>query len=153
METKPLKRHKALQPLSREHHFALLLCWKIRRGLELDIAPDRIGKYVTEMWHHQLTGHFDTEERFVFPILGLDHDLVKEAILDHRYFERMILQESFTIKTLNRIEERLERHVRLEERHLFPFIQLAATEEQMTMVEKVHNDFVVELKWGDQFWI
>lgn len=153
METKPLKRHKALQPLSREHHLALLLCWKIRRGLEMDIAPDRIGKYVTAMWHHQLAEHFETEERFIFPILGQDHDLVREAILDHRYFKRMILNEPFTIKTLNRIEERLERHVRLEERHLFPFIQMAATEEQMTQVEEVHNDFVTELKWVDQFWI
>lgn len=153
METKPLKRHKALQPLSREHHLALLLCWKIRRGLELDIAPDRIGKYVTAMWHHQLGGHFDTEERFVFPILGLEHDLVKEAMQDHCYLQRMILNEPFTIETLNRIEERLEQHVRLEERFLFPLIQLAATEEQMAQVEEVHNDLMTEQKWGDQFWI
>ncbi|WP_241739476.1 hypothetical protein [Aestuariibaculum marinum] len=31
---KPLKRHKALQPLSREHHYGLLLTWKIRTGFK-----------------------------------------------------------------------------------------------------------------------
>ena len=32
MQHKPQKRHKALQPLSREHHHGLLLSWKIRSG-------------------------------------------------------------------------------------------------------------------------
>ncbi|CDF79955.1 hypothetical protein BN863_22430 [Formosa agariphila KMM 3901] len=32
-DKKPLKRHKSLQPLSRDHHHGLLLAWKIRADL------------------------------------------------------------------------------------------------------------------------
>jgi len=31
----PIKRHVALQPVSREHHYGLLLSWKIRDSLLL----------------------------------------------------------------------------------------------------------------------
>ena len=36
-KNKPIKRHKAIQPLSREHHQGLLLCWKIGKGFEKGI--------------------------------------------------------------------------------------------------------------------
>jgi len=42
MKTVPIKRSIALQPLSREHHHGLLLCWKIRTGLKKGIDIDRI---------------------------------------------------------------------------------------------------------------
>lgn len=102
MSTKPLKRNSALQPLSREHHFALLLCWKIRRGLELNIALERIGKYVQAMWKHQIADHFDIEERYVFSIMDQSDELVLKAVLDHRLLKRLVSEEPFTIKTLNR---------------------------------------------------
>ena len=153
MENKPIKRHKALQSLSREHHFGLLLCWKIRRGLELEVAPDRIGAYLKEMWEHQLAEHFDMEEKYVFPILAQGDSLVKEAMFDHRLLKRLILMEPFTIKTLNRIEEKLERHIRLEERELFPAVQLNATEAQLLIIEEAHQTSALELEYEDQFWL
>lgn len=152
METKPLKRHPALQPLSKEHHFALLLCWKIRRGLEKQIDPERIGRYVKEMWVHQLEPHFAIEEEYVFAILGEDHKLVQEAIGQHRSLKRLILQDSFTEKSLNRIEETLEAHIRLEERQLFPLIQKAASEEQLERIHVKHDHPIAELPWTDEFW-
>lgn len=153
MRKAPLKRHVALRPLSREHHFALLLSWKIRRGLELGIDPIRIGRYVQKMWHHQLEEHFEIEERVVFPILGSDHEFVVEATADHRLFKRLILDEPFTIKTLNRIEERMEKHVRLEERQIFPLIQEKASEDDFKEISRQHVHEIVELDWDDQFWL
>jgi hypothetical protein len=44
-QTKPLKRHAALQPLSREHHHGLLLGWKIRTGLSNGAPLERIKAY------------------------------------------------------------------------------------------------------------
>ncbi|MCY4780620.1 hypothetical protein ORI89_13250 [Sphingobacterium sp. UT-1RO-CII-1] len=153
MVNKPLKRHPALQPLSREHHFALLLCLKLRQGLELEIDPNRIGAYLVKMWEHQLALHFDIEERFVFPILGEDHAYVKEAISDHRLLKRLILKEPFTIKSINRIEERLENHVRFEERKLFPLVQSVASDLQWQIVEQEHDKAIPELMWHDAFWV
>lgn len=40
--SKSIKRTKALQPLSRDHHHGLLLCWKIRQGIKLNVEPERI---------------------------------------------------------------------------------------------------------------
>lgn len=152
METKPLKRHPALQPLSKEHHFALLLCWKIRRGLEKQIDPERIGRYVKEMWSHQLEPHFVIEEEYVFAILEEDHKLVQEAIGQHRSLKRLILQDSFTEKSLNRIEETLEAHIRLEERQLFPLVQKAASKEQLERIQVKHDHPIAELPWEVDFW-
>lgn len=152
MEPKPLKRHKALQPLSKEHHFALLLCWKIRRGLELGIDPERIGRYLEKMWSRQLDLHFNIEEEFVFPILESENKLVHDAISDHRAIKRLILSEPFTEKSLNRIEEKLEAHIRMEERQLFPLVQSMASEEQMAYINSKHNHPITELLWEDEFW-
>lgn len=148
-----LKRHIALQPLSREHHFALLLCWKIRRGLELEVSLDRISKYVVNMYNHQLSQHFDIEENFVFPIVDKEHPGVNRAIYDHRTLKRLILMEEHSSKVLNRIEELLEAHIRFEERTLFPEIQQMASEEQWKIITAAHDHPVSELSWNDQFWV
>lgn len=153
MKSKPLKRHEALIPLSREHHFALLLAWKIRRGLELGIDHNRIGRYVQKMWYHQLEEHFDIEENYIFPILGSDHEWILQAVADHRLFKRLILEEPFSIESLNRIKEQMETHVRLEERQIFPLIQEIASEEDYEEVKKKHSHSAQELDWDDQFWL
>ncbi|MGN5955721.1 hemerythrin domain-containing protein [Sphingobacterium lactis] len=152
MENKPLKRHAALQPLSREHHFALLLCWKIRKGLQNSVDPERIGAYVKEMWKHQLSEHFELEEKFLYPIIGHQHEYILDAIADHRLLKWLILLEPFTTLTLARIEKNLASHIRLEERVIFPEIQKVATEEQLEIVEKVHDVPIQELVWDDPFW-
>lgn len=42
--SQPIKRHPSLQPLSREHHYGLLLSWKIREGFKREVPPERIKK-------------------------------------------------------------------------------------------------------------
>ena len=58
MEHKPQKRHKALQPLSREHHHGLLLSWKIRAGFSENIGPKRIKVYADWFFKNHLIPHF-----------------------------------------------------------------------------------------------
>ncbi len=152
MDTKPLKRHQALQPLSKEHHFALLLCWKIRKGQELNIEPNRIGDFVKQMWDHQIAEHFEIEEKYIFSILEPDNKLLHEALSDHKTIKRLILNEPFTEKSLNRLEEKLEQHIRMEERQLFPHIQSIASNEQLKAVQTHHTLPIAEMPWNDRFW-
>ena len=42
----PIKRHQAIVSFSKDHHFGLLLVWKIRQGLKKSIDPVRISNYV-----------------------------------------------------------------------------------------------------------
>ena len=61
MHPKPQKRHKALQPLSREHHHGLLLSWKIRSGFSKNIEPKRIRTYADWFFKTHLIPHFEME--------------------------------------------------------------------------------------------
>ena len=77
ISNKPLKRAPELQPLSHDHHHGLQLCWKIRTGFSKQIEPDRIKKYSDWFYKTHLKPHFELEEKYVFPILGAENDLVK----------------------------------------------------------------------------
>lgn len=152
MQHKPQKRHKALQPLSREHHHGLLLSWKIRSGFSKEIEPERIRIYADWFFENHLIPHFEIEETHIFPILDSDHELVKRALADHRRLKRLFSETENNAKTLSIIEEELEQHIRFEERILFPEIQKIATKSQMLHIEKIHqpDKFVDNL--DDEFW-
>ena len=154
MEQKPQKRHKSLQPLSKEHHYGLLLSWKIRAGLRKNIALKRIHVYAHWFYENHLIPHFEVEEHCVFTILGDDNKLVKRALADHRRLGRLFSKETDCLKALSNIEEELEQHIRFEERVLFPEIQKVATEEQLEQIEKKHHptDGKFQDKLDDEFW-
>lgn len=152
MSTKPLKRHKALQPLSREHHHGLLLAWKIRAGFNKKVDVDRIKVYADWFFKTHLIPHFEVEETHIFTILGNDNDLVKRALSDHRRLSRLFEQTDDLEKNLSLIEEELDKHIRFEERILFPEIQKAATEAQFAHIERIHQSEPFEDKLDDEFW-
>ena len=151
MSQKPLKRHKALQPLSREHHHGLLLSWKIRAGFSKNIEPERIKTYADWFFKTHLIPHFEMEEQFVFPVLESNNELVKKALADHTLLKRLFEDEDIEI-ALNKIEKALDEHIRFEERVLFPEIQKAATELQLMEVEKIHQETDFVDKLDDEFW-
>lgn len=115
MQPKPQKRHKALQPLSREHHHGLLLSWKIRTGFKKKIEPNRIRIYADWFYINHLIPHFEMEEEHIFTLLDSDHELIKKALADHRRIKRLFSEENEDAKTLSKIEEELEQHIRFEE--------------------------------------
>ena len=152
MTVTPIKRHKAIQPLSREHHQGLLLSWKIRTGLSKGVSTDRIKTYADWFYRTYLTPHFEEEEKHLFPILGNDNVLVKKAIAQHRRLERLFKSTSELEKSLNHIEEELEQHIRFEERILFNEIQKVANEQQMQSILEHHKETKFLESTTDWFW-
>lgn len=152
MTQKPLKRHKSLQPLSREHHHGLLLSWKIRNGFSKNIEVERIKTYADWFFEHQLIPHFDVEEAHIFSLLDDDHELKKRALAEHRRLKRLFTDTKDVERSLHKIEEELEQHIRFEERILFPAIQLVATEEQLQHIAQVHDELPFEDNTEDEFW-
>lgn len=152
MKTEPIKRSRALQPLSREHHHGLLLCWKIRAGLKNGIEINRIKKYADWFFKNSLLAHFNIEEEFIFPLLGNDHDLVKKALTDHRRLKRLFEDSTDIKKSLSLLEEELEKHIRFEERILFPAIEEMATEKELNLIMTIHSENSIYEDWGDVFW-
>lgn len=152
MQPKPQKRHKALQPLSREHHHGLLLSWKIRTGFSKNIDPKRIRTYADWFYKNHLIPHFEIEENHIFPILEDENELVKRALAEHRRLKRLFEEREDDTKTLHRIEEELEQHIRFEERVLFPEIQKVATEDEFLHIEKIHQPEKFVDNEKDLFW-
>ncbi|WP_417266286.1 hemerythrin domain-containing protein [Brumimicrobium sp.] len=149
---KPLKRVEALKSFSREHHHGLLLGWKIRKGMSNGIAIDRIKKYADWFFENHLVPHFEDEEKYIFPILGEDHEMIKKALSEHRRLTRLFTEEEDVEKALHHIEEELDRHIRFEERELFMLIQEVATPEQLKKIEEVHDDSDFVDNTTDVFW-
>ena len=153
MNHKPQKRHKALQNLSREHHHGLLLSWKIRAGFSKNIEPKRIKIYADWFFETHLIPHFEMEEAHIFTILNEDSDLIKKALADHRRLKRLFTESDDEAKALSKIEEELDKHIRFEERVLFPEIQKVATEAQLALIEAIHQDDDFIDKLDDEFWL
>ena len=151
----PIHRNEALQPLSREHHQGLLLCWKIRTGFSKKIETSLIKSYADWFYKNHLHPHFEVEEKHVFSILGNDHELVKRALAEHRKLRRLFENETEVIKSLGLIEELLEAHIRFEERILFNEIQKIATQKELEEMELMHaglDSLKKPDEWKHEFW-
>ena len=154
MEKKaPLKRDPALRHLSHDHHHGLLLCWKIRQGFKLGIEPARMKNYCEWFWTSYLNPHFEEEEKVIFPILPEDNLLIKQALTEHKRLRKLFSSWENPEKTLGQIEEELEKHIRFEERILFPEIQEKATVEQLEAIA-AHGKREKFVENGqDPFWV
>ncbi len=152
MSIKPIKRHESLQPLSRKHHHGLLLCWKIRQGLQKEIALERIKAYVDWFWDVHLKFHFEVEEKHIFSILPNEHPMVQQALDEHLQIKDLILNQNNTQQNLESLEKVLNNHIRFEERVLFNKIQNIATPAQLSIIELHHNEVFVDT-WQDEFWL
>jgi hemerythrin-like domain-containing protein len=148
----PIKRHTSLIPISREHHFGLLLSWKIREGLKYNVNPARIMDYCVWFYNTNLKLHFDIEEQYMYPILGNDHPMIVQALHEHRHIEQLILQKENVTDVLLALEKAIDTHIRFEERNLFNLIQEKATEDQLRLIEQNHNA-PFEDTWEDTFWV
>ena len=156
---KPLKRHPALVPLSQDHHFGLLLSWKIRKGFDRDIDCQRILDYVDYFVNGHLEKHFQNEEQYLFSYLAKNDLLRKEAEGQHEYlrdlFSKMVVGPGVEETDLKEFADSLESHIRFEERKLFPYIQVELLEEDLKefqlRMEEIHEK--VQEHWEDEFWI
>lgn len=153
MKHTPQKRIEALKPLSRDHHHGLLLCWKIRQGIKLNVEPERIKKYLDWFWMSYLKPHFEFEEQYVFPILGNENELVKRALAEHRRLKRLFETEADLLKSISLIEEELEKHIRFEERVLFNEIQANVDSEQSLLIQQDNSEKTFNENLSDIFWL
>lgn len=157
-KARPLKRHPALIPLSQDHHFGLLLCWKIRTGFKKTIPPERIAAYATYFYKEHLKPHFEAEELYVFSLVEEKNEMRKKAESQHRRIRRLVRKLSLEPEklkiTLGLIEEEVESHIRFEERTFFPYIQNhqdeAGLEQLKLKLEEIHQE--IPENWEDKFW-
>jgi iron-sulfur cluster repair protein YtfE (RIC family) len=148
---KPIKRDTALQPLSREHHSALLFCMKIKTGFSKGVSAEKIKANADRFFKNHLVPHFETEEKFLFPILGNENKLVKQALEEHQLIVKLFADTLNIETSLKQIPTVLEKHIRFEERIMFNEIQQAATQEQLEIIKQVHPEESCADNPDDQF--
>ncbi|MEO6915590.1 MAG: hemerythrin domain-containing protein [Chitinophagaceae bacterium] len=153
-----MRRNEHIVKLSREHHFTLLFCWKIRRGLQFNVASDRMIKYVHYFWQHHMQPHFAEEETILFsPLKDAE---VQKALDEHEQIANQIRQmntgEEDCLNQLSILADTVDSHVRYEERELFPHLEKVLTDEQLDDIGKkiaANHDPVSEVDFADEFWL
>ncbi len=159
MDKKPVKRNENILKLSKEHHFSLLFCWKIRQGLKNETATKRIIQYVQYFSTHFLMPHFREEEDFLFALL--DGAKVEKATEHHKMITNLIAElsnnnEINSRELLQKITNMVEEHIRYEERELFPYLEKKLSDVQLEAVGKqLMDENAVSGKedYQDEFWI
>lgn len=86
----PIKRSAELVPLSRDHHNGLLLCWKIRQGINRSIDTDRIAAYISHIFDTEIALHFELEEQILFSLIPEDEKF-KRASNEHLQVMEIVL--------------------------------------------------------------
>jgi hypothetical protein len=138
--------------LSDEYNQSLLLCWKIRVGFRKLIEIERIKAYTDWFFTNTLLPHFNIEEKFIFPLLGKQHDLVKLSLSKHRRLKKLFDEEVDIQKSLSLIEEELETHIRFEKRKLLIEVQQSASIKDQELILKMFSEIRSFETWTDEFW-
>ncbi len=115
----PIRRDPRLHGLSHEHHHALVLVRTLRKAVadpsRLETAREQLGRAFVET----LEPHFLVEERLLLPGLAAagENALVRRTEADHAFLRAQA--GARTTEALAAFADRLEAHVRFEERELF----------------------------------
>jgi iron-sulfur cluster repair protein YtfE (RIC family) len=135
---KSSRRHESLVPLSREHHYGLMLCLRIHRGLTVHKGDrewlERKREQVVEFFESDLIAHFKAEEEVLFPSmhsLSGASAIIEELLSQHRKVESLTeelrrMEIPALGDKLNEFADLLEAHIRKEERELFPIYEREA---------------------------
>ena len=130
------RRHNSLIPLSHQHQHALALAVVVRRRFGMEKGESEwqgdMAEKVRKLYDGELKGHFDVEETILFPQMERHLgplDLVTELRNEHAFLRDLVrrvgqssalLLEPGGLPYLDEFAALLERHVRTEERRLFP---------------------------------
>jgi iron-sulfur cluster repair protein YtfE (RIC family) len=147
-----MPRHSSLIPLSHDHHHGLVLALRLKKGgpttqKDAEVWPSELLSHARAAHHffeHELLPHFSQEETHLFPVAallgGAVADQIEELTREHVEMRRLfgeipalLEQEDRTALTslLPRIGEVLEKHIRREERILFPAMEEALSADQL----------------------
>ncbi len=154
-KNKPIKRSEALKALSKDHHFNLLLIWKIRQGLKLNVELLRIKNFIAHFFNEQILHHFLEEESYLFCLLPEDEPLRLRVESEHSAIKKIgaaISEENISENKIEEFANLLESHIRFEERTLFPYIEKNVSYEKLA---KASTYFTAEHSddWHDAFWL
>ena len=152
MKNEPIKRHTALQNLSREHHDILVFALRLQKGIAKKTELKPMQDYCNWFWETYLQTHFRLEEENLFVLLNPEHELIQRAKQEHleliSHFEKTFKTEA----NLTQLYQLLQKHIRFEERILFNYLQTHTSEDQLEAFQKSHRKQQFCGHWSRAFW-
>jgi quercetin dioxygenase-like cupin family protein len=144
-----VKRHPALQPLSRDHHHGLVHAKRLR-GARRSPLDERLAtaRAFLRFFEAETRAHFREEEELVFPLLDPPPDAIVQALVEHLRIHGLV---ALLRRDVDRGEvdgtlmadlgELLESHIRLEEREALPLVEAGADPDALAALDlPEHND-------------
>jgi iron-sulfur cluster repair protein YtfE (RIC family) len=133
-----MKRDKTLIDLSRDHQHALAVALELKRATAETAAAARAT--FASFWEAEGARHFRIEEEILLPAFARrrspEHEAVVQVLVEHVDIRRRAsdLQRADVpvAADLHALGERLDRHIRHEERVLFPLIEQALAPADLT---------------------
>jgi hemerythrin-like domain-containing protein len=123
-----MKRDTHLQPLSRQHHNALMAVLLLKKGVQKKADVQVMQDFILTVWNDELQPHFEAEEKWL--AAGSQHpnllSLHQRMLQEHELIRKYIDQFNRTLtshQTVQAYYELLEQHVRFEEREYFPALE------------------------------
>jgi hemerythrin len=142
MKHRPLKRHPALQPFSRDHLDGLIKARKLLRAAESNEKSRRTAlRDFLDAWTAQIEDHFLHEERLLLRLMSPLH--VERLQKDHNRLRALASEANDRLNQNDPgaewsrgLGQMLNDHIRWEERELFPAIESAASSEALEVLER-----------------
>lgn len=158
-----LHRDQALQPLSRQHHQGLLVSLLLSKGLKKDLATKPMRDFILQFWQDDLRKHFELEEETLKPLANSYaslEPLITRMLLEHQQIVLLINRinneaRAEQLDTIKAFADKLEQHIRFEERELFEQLQLTLSSEDMAVLNLAFNTIVEKdfcERYPNKFW-
>ena len=129
-------RHPSLISLSHDHHHGLALALRCRKQALGQIKPMGVeglrqrAKEFLDFYSDNLVAHFRAEEEVLFPVVDSavpgSKPVINELVREHEQIRQAAMElENATglAKLIFDLGDLLERHIRKEERQLFPLFE------------------------------
>jgi hemerythrin-like domain-containing protein len=135
----PQKRDASLVPLSHDHHHGLVRVFETRQALRCGEGLERQALLTCEFYERHLVPHFRAEEEVLIPVLretgALDEAALQRLLDEHHALAHLAGELAANAEPLLRFADLLERHIRTEEREIFPAYQTHVPVGRRTAVE------------------
>lgn len=135
-----MKRDPGLQPISRQHHDALMACLMIEKGVRKKTDLKVLQDFTRKVWDNDLSRHFTLEENYLVPQLRqrkFPEYIIQSLLRDHellRVLSARILNGGASYQGFLAFSTLLEQHVRFEERLVFEKAQELIPEMELQQV-------------------
>ncbi|MDP9079610.1 MAG: hypothetical protein M3O71_19450 [Bacteroidota bacterium] len=154
----PTKHGGYMTPLAHERHAGLLFCWKIKQGLKMGAALDRIDNYIRFFWDNHLEKYFVEQEILLFN--QLNYPLTHKGKCDHKvlseWFNRAARYGLARESEYYIFVEMLTNHFRYEEREILPFLEMELPAETLNGIRNILAHIRQEPfndNHPDEFWV